>query len=645
MRILTTLYLLLFLFACASQSEKELEYVLDLAGENRPELEKVLQHYKDDTLKLKAARFLIVNMPGHGTFANSRTDTFYFALDTLLRTPRVQPGKTDSLIDTTKVMTEKLQHKEDLRLITSGLLINNIDRAFEVWENEPFARHLTFEDFCEYLLPYRVDNEPLESWRDSIIPFYNEIKQMGYLEGSEYSSYMACSRVNDKLKEQLRPWLAQDKWPFTKSYHNLKRISYGSCSDFAVLATFVMRAKGIPVMIDFTPQWPFRSLGHTWNVVKANNGKNVVFGGVDTNPGDRHKADAKMAKIYRKTYAANRESLAFLRGKEPVPGIFQSPFMKDVTSEYFTGTDVSVRLLFPPSEPREFVYLHVFDNKNWIPVSFAASKRGQALFPEMGRDIMYLPAYFVSSMPEPAAYPFYIDLKDKTHILEPDTTRARTLRLTRKYPPTDNQIENSRRMINGKIQAANRADFRDTVTFHTILENPMGERHVLDVNPDKKAYRYWRYLSPAGSFGNIAELEFYQDTVLLNPTGKIQGTKGSYNNNGLTFDLVFDKNPLTYFDSPQMDHSWVGIDFGKPVVATQAIYIPRNDDNNVVLGQEYELLYYGQEGWVSLGKKTAEDYFVEYDSIPANALLLLRNHTKGQEERIFTHDGEKITWW
>lgn len=645
MRFLTPLYLFLFLFACTSDPEKELEYVLNMAGENRSELEKVLEHYKDDTLKQKAARFLIINMPGHGTFANSRTDTFYIALDTLLRTAGIQPDKVDRLIDESNALSEKLQYKEDLRHITSGLLINNIDQAFDVWEKEPFAKHLSFEDFCEYLLPYRVDNEPLEYWRDSISPFYKEIKQMGYLEGSEYSSFWACSRINDQLKEQLRPWLSNDKWPVTKSYHYLKRTSYGKCADFAVLATFVMRAKGIPVMIDFTPQWPFRSMGHTWNVVKANNGVNVAFGGVDTNPRDRHKPDAKMAKIYRKTYAANRESLPFLRENEPIPGIFQSPFLKDVTSEYFKGTDVCVNIEFPPSEPRKFVYLHVFDNKNWMPVCFAPRERGKALFREMGRDILYLPAYFVNNMPEPAAYPFYIDLKGETHVLEPDTTRARTLRLTRKYPATDNQIENSRRMINGKIQAANRPDFRDTVTFHTITENPMGERYALDVNPDKQAFRYWRYLAPDRSFGNIAELEFYQDTLLLNPSGKIQGTPGSYGNNGLTFDLAFDGNPLTYFDSPQMDYSWVGIDFGKPVVATRAVYIPRNDDNNVVPGQEYELLYYGQDGWISLGKKVAEDYFVEYDSIPDNALLLLRNHTKGQEERIFTHDGQKVTWW
>jgi hypothetical protein len=45
----------------------EINAVLFMAGDNRPELEQVLKHYSqkpEDSLKLRAAEFLIVNMPG-----------------------------------------------------------------------------------------------------------------------------------------------------------------------------------------------------------------------------------------------------------------------------------------------------------------------------------------------------------------------------------------------------------------------------------------------------------------------------------------------------------------------------------------------------------------------------------------------------
>jgi len=43
-------------------NDKRLQFALEFAGENRPELEKVLSHYKDDSEKLMDARFLIENM-------------------------------------------------------------------------------------------------------------------------------------------------------------------------------------------------------------------------------------------------------------------------------------------------------------------------------------------------------------------------------------------------------------------------------------------------------------------------------------------------------------------------------------------------------------------------------------------------------
>ena len=57
--------LAIFLMACNSQNDKKLEQALERAKENRQELEKVLDHYKKDSTKLAAARFLIENIILH----------------------------------------------------------------------------------------------------------------------------------------------------------------------------------------------------------------------------------------------------------------------------------------------------------------------------------------------------------------------------------------------------------------------------------------------------------------------------------------------------------------------------------------------------------------------------------------------------
>lgn len=650
MRHLLYYFILLLFLSCISNQDRELESVLNFSGNNRLELEKVLIHYQNDSLKLKAARFLILNMPGHGTYSNKNTELFYTKLDSLLPTMTnsdTSIQKINQLLIDTDVLTG-LKWQEDVEHIKADFLINNIDRAFEAWQQEPFADHLSFDDFCEYILPYRINNEPLEYWRDSIIPHYNSIKNAGYYDGNEHAAFWACTEINDSLKRKHTMVLENDNWPLTKKYSALDKMLHGKCFDYSVLATYVMRAKGIPVMIDYTPQWPFRSLGHTWNVVKVNNGNNVIFGGVDSNPGQPHRPDAKMAKVYRRTYAINKESLVCKRKDEPIPDLFYSPFYIDVTSEYFKGANIELPIAFDPSQKRNFLYLHVFDNKQWTPVAYTEKKGRTALFTEMGKNNMYLPAYFINSKPEPANYPFLLDWQGKIHIYQPDMNKLKTLNLTRKFPFNETQHFASLRMIGGQIQGADRADFKDAQTIYTIQEDPRGGYVKVNINPEEKKFRYWRYLSPDHSNGNIAELEFFENDTVCNKKGIIVGTAGSHNNNpAYTKESAFDGNPLTFFDSPlgQENGSWVGMDFSQPRTINSIAYIPRNDDNNVSPGDEYELLYYGDKGWVSLGRKKATEYKITFDSVPDNAVLWLRDLTKGSEERIFTCEENRIRWW
>ena len=56
-----------FCFSCGISYTPEIERALQQAGRNRRELGKVLKHYRrtpSDSLKYKAAEFLIANMPG-----------------------------------------------------------------------------------------------------------------------------------------------------------------------------------------------------------------------------------------------------------------------------------------------------------------------------------------------------------------------------------------------------------------------------------------------------------------------------------------------------------------------------------------------------------------------------------------------------
>ena len=44
-----------------------------------------------------------------------------------------------------------------------------------MWQEQPWGKHVSFADFCEYLLPYRIGDETLTSWRESIYQKYNPL--------------------------------------------------------------------------------------------------------------------------------------------------------------------------------------------------------------------------------------------------------------------------------------------------------------------------------------------------------------------------------------------------------------------------------------------------------------------------------------
>ena len=70
----TTVYILLLLLT-ACQPKDRLDVALEYAGDNRAELEKVLEHYRGDEMKYRAARFLIKNTTGNGPLNGNKKST------------------------------------------------------------------------------------------------------------------------------------------------------------------------------------------------------------------------------------------------------------------------------------------------------------------------------------------------------------------------------------------------------------------------------------------------------------------------------------------------------------------------------------------------------------------------------------------
>ncbi len=61
-------------------------------------------------------------------------------------------------------------------------------------------------------------------------------------------------------------------------------------------------------------------------------------------------------------------------------------------------------------------------------------------------------------------------------------------------------------------------------------------------------------------------------------------------------------------------------------------------------GLTYELLYWGEHGWISLGVKKATLNELTYKNVPLNALFILRCLDEGREERIFSFENGRQVW-
>mgnify|MGYP003213717798 FL=1 len=145
-------------FPACHPGKSRLEEALEVAGENRSELEQVLDYYRGDSLKSLAAQFLIENMPCHYAYAGKELEKYrrYFE-----RFPpcawRGPEFVRDSLLEVDGAFCpDSLYKVYDIHVIKSDYLIRNIDQAFEVWHGQPWGRHVDFADFLEFILPYRV---------------------------------------------------------------------------------------------------------------------------------------------------------------------------------------------------------------------------------------------------------------------------------------------------------------------------------------------------------------------------------------------------------------------------------------------------------------------------------------------------------
>ncbi|GHV26996.1 hypothetical protein FACS1894176_08420 [Bacteroidia bacterium] len=635
--------LLLGCISCNKGSDR-LEAALQFAGDNRVELEKVLQQYSQnpaDSLKYKAAVFLIENMPYHHSCKNDKLAKYQNELYQTAIDNNCTGEEAVKILEQKygKLNPQEYEIVQDAHVITADYLIRNIEQAFFVWQKQAWGKQITFDDFCEQILPYRIKDEPLDDWREV---YYNRFQPVLDSLLTNRNDPLEAVNILRKSLESIH-YIYYDQKP--AGYHlapalNLLENRIGDCYEQANLAVYAMRALGIPGGIDSYLQHPYGNSQHVWNYVPDTLGNVWEFSlyGYVTRTAKREKPI--MGSVFRQCFGVQKESLPIItKGKKDLPPLLNNAFIKDV-SEYYLH-DVSISIKANIWKKNDILYLCTFAYDQWVPVMWARWKDGQFTFPSIEKNMLYLPAYYKDGQIIPAGAPCLVNKYGITDAFQSDKTRKQKILISRKYPKRGSWDNYNKRIIGGQFQVANDSAFTDAVTLHTVNQASNMLWSTIEL-PETENYRYLRYLSAPNGSNNMAEIQVFDKTGKL-LKGNVTGSEGSYQNKSNNNKYaVFDDDPLTFFDALELDGAWSGLDFGSPQSIAKINYVFRNDDNNIRLGDEYELFYWDDK-WCSLGRWIAGKGIVEFDEVPVGALLWLHNYTRGREERVFVYlNGEQL---
>ena len=592
------------LLLCACAHNERLERALEFAGENRAELEKVLVHYKDSGLKLDAARFLIENMPQYYSYEGDGLDSVK-ALMNIVFIKRYLDERLKK--KWSGFSYRNLKKVYDAKVITSDYLIENIDLAFDAWRGRPWNRKVTFDEFCQLILPYRIDDEPLENWRKVYKDRYSVILD------SLYQGRDVVAAV-DSLILRMRC----EKWAYYTDF-NLPRLGamfllnnrVGGCRESCDLTVYVLRSLGIPSGIDIYRYSPENQHGHLWNVVKDTTGSFIPFWFSENRIKRGGNDGRRKGKVYRICYGEQRE--------------------KDVTAEYFGENRTRVKV--DGSQCGDSILLGIFSPGGWIPVDISEHKDGEALVKNIEPGVIFMPLTTKNGMLKEVGFPFRLTSNGVSYFCPGE---RETACLWRKYPVRDYVRRYMSGVVGSRITVADNVDFKDSELLYEIQDTPVINYNIVACHPKKK-YRYVQYKAADNKRAEIMELGLYtsMDAKEALESKVIYSSAPQLGDKSLTGDKMCDGDCLTYFLSED-SAGYAVLDLGKPEYIGKMVYIPRNDDNFISAGDMYELFYQnGSAGWVSLGKQMAQEQQLIYKNVPQNALLWLRDLSRGREEQVF----------
>lgn len=619
------------------------------AGDNYQEIEKFLEMGKGETYS-QSATWLALNMSEQYSYENTISRMYYEFLDSIQDSTTNYKRNWLCFNSTCSVIP---QLQRDIKVLKADIIYENTQNAINTWKDSPWKSSVGFDIFCKYILPYKIENEPVVNWRQ----FYKEkysylIKGTKMLKEAFYKVYA----------HEMKTFLVRNTYfPYAQDALLLDKLHCGNCKQRAFHMVYVMRALGIPAAVDYTPIWSnYGNRGHYW-VVMINADTTVtthtedkdeyIDGAYEKTTCNYNQCEfassvdslKKIAKIYRLTFWKSQH----VNKRDTLIGYkyLTNPYTCEVTNEYKYITNTNIVETQVGFFSKLFVCTYT-QGDGWIPVGKAKQVGINRV--DIGRflhDNIVVISEYANGFLTPVSSPYLVRHDKKPFKIEADLNDTEEITLYRKYLLRNIWINRWAEIIGTQIETSNDRNFNTKpVALYQFKILPTCE--TCNVNLSCQLKDYLRIVPRVGVFPVFAEIKLFdaKHAEIKDDLYNIYAIGNSLTGDTIVTRKLHDNNLKTTFY--KRFPYWIGIDIRR--IKDKVSYIQLtmwNDENQIIRGHDYELFYYDKNKWNSLGKRRATESRLVYQKVPRKSLLLLRDYSEGQEERIFIYKHNKQIWY
>lgn len=594
----------------------------------------IVPHFQQsgDSLKFQSASFISAFVKHRKTSAGNiilKYDTLFPAMQVMreARQNKVASGSFSGVwnylvANYGRPELDPARDIEDTISVSDDFLIRDIDLAYNIRKTISWKDSINQDVFNEFVLPYRVAKERLEpNWRMHLFKKYDSLRYTPKGELKTVRKFV--NDVQRNISRNFDNYNPMWSYPFDIPISKMEQGRLGSCTHLANYTTAVMRAIGLPTTVDFTLLWGNNRTGHMWNVIILPDGKSWPFD-AGNYPMGIDFSERQIAKIFRQ----RNVNLPFQLPSN-VPDYLYNESWQDVTQLYTPTIDIKVAVPKAVEAKLKNVMLGTFDNRRWVPQSYAAIESGYATFRNMGRNCIYITMSLdENNVLSTFGEPFLISQETGLPNYLSAASEKMEVRVVRKYRETKSVRAMMGSMVNCEFIASADSTFSDPKSLFLVSDTP---QHVTDKNLDiSEKFRFVKLINPNKLPAYIGEIEFFKGSSKIIASSQtdlnsIDGNPSSYVTLNAGKSLIYDLGTATEFNRVR--------------------YVPRSDTNFILEDNRYQLCVWKDGAWEPFGEMTAKSSELVFSRIPKDGLYLLHNLTQGKEERIFTYQDGKQIWY